>query len=570
MKQTKLWILAAILLCGTVTFMTACKGGAKQAEGEKSDSTAVTDVDKIKERMYALYGENKKITDDNYDKSLAVKCINGTFVGRKNDNVIAYKGIPFVGKQPVGELRWKAPVDIVPDDGVYEAYYNAKSPCQGVDVSQIASLYVKGEDCLYLYVWKAEGSSKEKKPVIVWIHGGAFETGGTVEPREEGCNFIKENPDVILVALDYRLSALGFFHLSHLPDGKDYPDAQNLGLMDQIMGLKWVHENIAAFGGDPGNVTIMGQSAGGGSVSLLPLIKGSHQYFQKVIAMSGSPVFTRSTEEAIACTNEVMEALGCKTVADLQKVDVEKLVTTAASMLALRVWAERDGNLLPKDPYEAYANGATKDLTFLQGCTKDEVGYFIYGFGLETYNAWAADRKAKKLAQLTKEEKALVESYCQNAKDVSDEYSSTSRLFDQIVFIAPLFRMLENQTNAGGKTYGYFFTAESSVPYIKSGHAVELSTIFNHPEETLVTGRQFDATFGKTLRKLWVQFAKTGNPSLSAAESPDGKAKEWPLYDTKDRNMMILDEKNIHLEKESQRKILDWDRTYFLTKYYCI
>ena len=340
--------------------------------------------------------------------------------------------------------------------------------------------------------------------------------------------------------------------------------------MDQIKGLKWVHENIAAFGGDPGNVTIMGQSAGGGSVSLLPLIKGSHEYFQKVIAMSGSPVFTRSTEEAIACTNEVMAALGCKTVADLQKVDVEKLVTTAGSMLSLRVWAERDGNLLPKDPYEAYANGATKDLAILQGCTKDELGYFIYGFGLDTYNKWAADRKANKLAQLTKEEKALVESYCQNAKDVSDEYSSTSRLFDQIVFIAPLFRMLENQTNAGGKTYAYFFTAESSVPYIKSGHAVELSTIFNHPEETLVTGRQFDATFGKTLRKLWVQFAKTGNPSLSAAESPDGKAKEWPLYDTKDRNMMILDEKNIHLEKESQRKILDWERTYFLTKYYCI
>ena len=563
-------MLAAILLCGTVTFMSACKGGAKQAEGEKSDSTAVTDVDKIKERMYALYGENKEITDDNYDKSLAVKCINGTFVGRKTENVIAYKGIPFVGKQPVGELRWKAPVDIVPDDGVYEAYYNAKSPCQGVDVSQFASLYVTGEDCLYLNVWKADDKSAKKKPVIVWIHGGAFEVGGTVEPREEGCNFIKENPDVILVSLDYRLGALGFFHLSHLPDGKDYPDAQNLGLMDQIKGLKWVHENIAAFGGDPGNVTIMGQSAGGGSVSLLPLIKGSHKYFQKVIAMSGSPVFTRSTEEAIACTNEVMAALGCKTVADLQKVDVEKLVTTAGSMLSLRVWAERDGNLLPKDPYEAYANGATKDLTFLQGCTKDELGYFIYGFGLDTYNKWAADRKANKLAQLTKEEKALVESYCQNAKDVSDEYSSTSRLFDQIVFIAPLFRMLENQTNAGGKTYAYFFTAESSVPYIKSGHAVELSTIFNHPEETLVTGRQFDATFGKTLRRLWVQFAKTGNPSLSAAESPDGKAKEWPLYDTKDRNMMILDEKNIHLEKESQRKILDWERTYFLTKYYCI
>lgn len=101
----------------------------------QNESSATNDVDKIQEKMYALYGENKQITDDNYDKSLAVKCINGTFVGRKTENVIAYKGIPFVGKQPVGELRWKAPVDIVPDDGVYEAYYNAKSPCQGLSSS---------------------------------------------------------------------------------------------------------------------------------------------------------------------------------------------------------------------------------------------------------------------------------------------------------------------------------------------------------------------------------------------------------------------------------------------------
>ena len=529
-----------------------------------------SDVSAIEERMQALYGENKKITDDRYDKSLAVKCINGTFVGRKNGSVIAYKGIPFVGKQPVGELRWKAPVDCVPDDGVYEAYYNAKSPCQANDVWQIASFYEKGEDCLHLNVWRSAEAAAEKKPVMVWIHGGAFEIGGTVEPREEGCNFIEENPDVILVSLEYRLGVFGFLHLSHLPDGKDYPDTQNLGLMDQMMGLKWVHENIAAFGGDPDNVTIWGQSAGGGSVSLLPLIKGAHQYFQKVIVQSGSPVFTRSTEEAIACTNELMEALGCKTVADLQKVDVGTLISTAAPLLGLRVWAERDGSLLPENPYEAYASGATKDLTFLQGCNKDEVSYFICGVGLEGWDAFGADRKAKKLVQLTKEEQTLVESFCKDAKDVSPEYSSTNRLFDQIVFIAPLFRLLENQTKAGGKTYAYFFTPESSLPLMKSGHAVELSTVFNHAEETRVTGRQFDETFSKTMRKMWVQFAKTGNPSLSADQSPDGKAHEWPLYDVNDRQLMILDEKDIHLEKESQRKILDWERTYFLTKYYCI
>ena len=113
-----------------------------------------------------------------------------------------------------------------------------------------------------------------KKPVMVWVHGGAFEMGGTADPLYEFSNFVRENPDVIVASIEYRLGVFGFIHLSHLPDGKDYPDAQNLGLMDQMMALKWIHENIAAFGGDPDNVTIFGESAGGGSVTLLPLIEG--------------------------------------------------------------------------------------------------------------------------------------------------------------------------------------------------------------------------------------------------------------------------------------------------------
>ena len=128
---------------------------------------------------------------------------------------------------------------------------------------------------------------------------------------------------------------MGFLNLSHLSDGKDYPDAQNLGLLDQKMALKWVHENIESFGGDSGNVTIWGESAGGASVTMLPLIEGSQQYFKRVISQSGSVSQTNSLEESIACTNELMEKLGCKTVADLQKVDARKLVDTAAEVIAL-------------------------------------------------------------------------------------------------------------------------------------------------------------------------------------------------------------------------------------------
>jgi para-nitrobenzyl esterase len=263
-----------------------------------------------------------------------------------------------------------------------------------------------------------------------------------------------------------------------------------------------------------------------------------------------------------------MSALGCKTVADLQKVDVQKLVE-AGDVIDLRVFPERDGKFLPLDAYEAYANGAAKDLDFMQGCNKDELNYFLVcAGGPEPFIDFLNERLTTNITRLTAEERALVESFY---KDVKGEvYDPLCRLYDQIWFIAPVFRQAENQTKAGGKTYNYFFTVESSVPLMKCGHAVELSTVFNHPEQTFVTGRTFDETFSKTMRRMWVQFAKTGNPSLSATESPDGKAKEWPLYDLENKQLMIFDEFDIHPEKESQRKIIDWDRTYFLTKYYCI
>jgi len=556
--KKKFWVLAVIWFMGFA--LTAC--------GSSSAQSAEKTLNELKAEIRARYGENKKITGD-YDKSLAVKCVNGTFIGKKNDGVIAYKGIPFVGRQPVGELRWKAPVDVLPDDGVYEAYYNGKSPCQIEAISEGGSLYVQGEDCLYLNVWKADEASAEKKPVMVWIHGGGYELGGTSDPLYDCSNLVRENPDIIAVSIAYRVGIFGFFHLSHLSDGQDYPDAQNLAIMDQIMALKWIHENIAAFGGDPDNVTLFGESAGGESVTVIPLIEGSHKYFKRVIAQSGSPVLSRSTEQCIATTNEVMKILGCKTVAELQKVDVKKLVTAMASLGGMCVGPERDGKYLTLTPYEAYANGAAKDIEILQGVNKDELNYFmVEAGGAERFVDYISKRWAKNSTQLTDEEKALVESFCKDIK--GESYEPFCRLYDQIWFIAPLFRLSENQAKAGGKSYTYYFTVESSLPLMKSGHAVELATVFNTPEDTQFTGRAFDETFSKTMRKMWVQFAKTGNPSLSADISPDGKAHEWPLYDLENKNVMVFDEFNIHPEKESERKILDWERTYFLTKYFCL
>ena len=493
-------MLAAILICGTTTILNSCS--------DKDDNPVPVTPE-------SQNGENKKITDGNYDHSLAVKCINGTFVGRKTENIITYRGIPFVGQQPIGNLRWKAPVDVVADNGVYEAYYNAKASCQSEKI-----ISYQGEDCLYLNVWKAEGASAEKKPVMVWIHGGAFLNGGTGLELYDCTNLIKENPDMIFVSVAYRLSPLSSLYLSHLPDGKDDPDAQNLGLLDQKMALKWVHENIAGFGGDPDNVIIWGESAGAASVTMLPLIPGSQQYFQKVIAQSGAPTQTNSVEESIAATNDLMAALGCKTVADLLKVDARTLVDAAAEAVQLRLFPVRDGRTLPLDPWEAYASGVAKDITFLQGCNKDEFNCFVADWGVEGFKAWAADRKTKKYAGLPSEEKALVESFCNEG--AVEDWEPDSRLFSHSWFIEGAIKMSESQTMGGGKSYTYFYRVESSNPILKSAHFEEVPIVFAHPEH--IEGRKYDATFSKTMRKMWVQFAKTGNPSLTAEQSPTGKA----------------------------------------------
>ena len=505
---------------------------------------------------------NKKITDGNYDQSLAVKCINGTFIGKKTDNIISYKGIPFVEKQPVGEQRWKAPVEYAPNDGVYEAYHFAKLSVQDLSITDH-----QGEDCLYLNVWRTDEMPAKKKPVMVWIHGGAFVAGGTGIELFDCTNLIKENPDVIFVTIAYRLGVLGFLHLSHLADGKDYPDSQNLGLLDQKMALKWVHENIAAFGGDPDNVTIWGESAGAGSVTMQPLIKGSQQYFKKIIAQSGAPSQTNSLEESISTTNDLMKSLGCKTVADLMKIDARTLVDTAAVAIALRIFPVRDGRVLPLDPWEAYVNGVAKDITFLQGCNKDEMNCFVADWGVNVFKTWATDRKMHKFAQLlTDDEKAKIDGFCKEG--AVEDWEPDSRLFGHSWFIEGAIKMSESQTMGGGKSYTYYYRVESSDPIRKSAHFEEVPIVFAHRE--LIEGRPYDETFCKTMCKMWVQFAKTGNPSLSADISPDGKAKDWPLYDLKDKQVMVFDEFNIHPAKESEVKIVDWDRTIFLNKYYML
>ena len=204
----------------------------------------------------------------------------------------------------------------------------------------------------------------------------------------------------------------------------------------------------------------------------------------------------------------------------------------------------------------------------LVGCNKDEMHFFVSSFGLEGWDKWVTKRKSELFNNLPAEEKALLDSYM--SQFTANNWEADSRLFGQSWFIVPTIKTSEEQTKGGGKCYTYYFTPESTNPITKCGHSIELPIVFNQSAANGDAGREYDATFSKTMRKMWIQFAKTGNPSLSATESPDGKAKEWPLYDTTEKKVMVLDEFNIHPARESEVKIVDWERTYWITKYHML
>ena len=248
--------------------------------------------------VFSRYGENHAVTGD-YDKTLAVKCRNGTFVGKRQDSVLCFKGVPFA-KPPVAELRWKAPQPIEDGEGVFEAYYNGKTPIQTEWETEMASYYPQGEDCLYLNMWVNENDKTARKPVMVF---GSYGWGGTADPLYDGLNFVKKQSDIVLVSVGYRVGLMGFVDFSSVEGGEAFPDAPNLGLLDQIEALRWVQKNISGFGGDPDNVTIFGESAGGGSVSLLPMIPSAKGLFRRVIAESGSVALTFSKEECAVLPN---------------------------------------------------------------------------------------------------------------------------------------------------------------------------------------------------------------------------------------------------------------------------
>ena len=526
MKRLMIYLLmlAVLVACGT-----------KQDEQSAIPSP-------LEREMQALYGENRVIEGD-YPDSLAVETANGIFVGQRDSNLLAFKGIPYA-LQPTGDRRWQAPKPEPDSRLVREAKYFGHSAIQWRSQGNGASLYRQGEDCLTLNVWTAaDGMRNARRPVMVWIHGGSYVNNGTANPRDWGDKFIKAHPEVVMVSINYRLGLLGFLDLSSLPDGKDYAYSGNLGILDQVEALRWVKRNIAAFGGDPDNVTIVGHSAGAGSVSLLASIDEAQGLFRRAIMQSGSVAFTSSREDCQSLTRRVLDATGAKTVAELKALSTDEIIALNDEVGKFFRFPERDGDLIPENPYSRF-DGFNSTIDMLIGSNADEVRYWIDAMGGERKFDLAAELWCRYIMMsLDSAESNSANSYFKYFRDQDEhmEGPQTAQAFlNDLMFRGPAIEMAKRHAQSGGNTYMYLWRQKLQTSpqgtYYGACHASEVCYVLN-------TGRQIktdevtDSALASEVQQMWVNFAATGNPSTPS--------HYWPAYESLQGATMILDKTSI-------------------------
>lgn len=506
---------------------------------------SLTDIDEVqKETMSSLYGVNEGITGE-YDKTLAAKCYNGTFVGKEENEVISYKGIPYA-ETPTGELRWKEPVAASASDKVYEAYYFGKTPIQTEINSERASSYEQGEDCLTLNVWTSEKTSSSDKAVMVFIHGGSYGWGGTSDPLYDGQNFVEAHDDIVLVSIEYRVGMMGFIDFSSVKGGENFSTSGNLGLLDQIAALQWIKNNIEAFGGNPDNVTIFGESAGGGSVSLLPLIDEAKGLFNRIIAQSGSVALTFSKDECQNLTEMLMEKTGATSMEDLQALSEEEIMEVNEELNDYNNFPERDGIVIPEDLYQAYADGVSSDIDMLIGTTSDEARYWMSEMGgLTKYTLSIPILYENNLKRISDEDMAYVKQFM--SLQTERKVWNITEFYNEIMFRIPAILQASSHAENGGNAYMYYWTYPSAIGSYGACHAVELAYVFNNLDETKYTGDNIKTELAETVQQMWVNYAKTGNPSTDTIT--------WPQYNSDTRATMILgDEIKVENDILSQQR----------------
>ncbi|GAB2550906.1 carboxylesterase/lipase family protein [Nocardia heshunensis] len=481
-----------------------------------------------------------------------------------------FAGIPFAAA-PVDELRWRPPQPPEPWQGVRPADRFRAAPAQGASPNvpgaspkstfptfPTAEITETSEDCLYLNVWVPAGTGDGPRPVIVWIYGGGFEAGSAAPPYSDG-EALARQTGAVVVAANYRLGAFGFLHLADL--GTRWAGSTNLAVQDQVAALRWVAANIRAFGGDPGNVTVAGQSAGAFSIGTLLAVPAAAGLFAKAILHSGSTSRILDRSLANAMTESLLAALRLDDPEDLMQVPTQDVLDAQTIIASTdigsrnlpggRVWGVvLDGVVLPRDPLRAVADGAVAHIPLLIGTTHDEIRLFQRLAG----DAFRPADRAALLAEMRRagitEPDELLHAYSSRVPQSDDLADLRSMFLTDAVYRMPAVDLARAQTAAGGRAYHHLLSAEPCGPDMGAFHGADLLYLFD--KLALVdAARPEHLAVRDLLVGGWTDFAASGAPpwpvytpdkgansrAITAppivdsmiTEPPDDIARLWPL-----------------------------------------
>lgn len=470
-----------------------------------------------------------------------VKTTAGLVQGTTADDgrIRIYKGIPFAAP-PVGELRWQAPRPATPWQGVRDATAFGSRCVQGQIFADIV-FTDKSEDCLNLNIWTPAKTADDRLPVMVWIHGGGFQAGSGAEPRHDGMAFARKG--VVLVSVNYRLGVFGFFSHPELTRESGHNASGNYGMLDQVAALKWVHDNIGAFGGDPGNVTIFGESAGSMAVNALmasPLARG---LFHKAIGESGAffprgpgglslTPLAQSEERGV----KFAAALGAESLAALRAKPADEILQLA---LKTQPWfsPNQDGYFLPESVAAIFAAGKQAQVPLLAGWNADESrAGVVLGKQKPTAQSFADDTRKRFGDQAD----AVLKAYA--ASTDAEALESAAALASDLFIGYATWKWVETHQKTGGApVYRFSFDRKIPVPAdhkvngfpatardVGARHAGEIEYVFGALKLSLpnVPWEESDRKLSDTMTTYWSNFARTGDPN------GDGLPK-WSRYDDK-------------------------------------